>query len=70
MQQAIIDNVAVLGAALEDMAAAYLGGEGADLSLYATLANSQRRLLADLGLQRRAKDITPTLHQYVKERRA
>ncbi len=65
MQCAIIDSAATLGAMLEDMAAVYLAGEGADLGLYATLANAQRRLLADLGLERRARDITPDLRDYV-----
>ena len=69
MKRAIVHNSAVLGAMLEDMATAYLAGEGADLSLYATLANAQRRLLADLGLKRRAKDVTPSLHDYLKDKR-
>lgn len=70
MQIVLVDNIALLGAALSDMAARYLAGEGADLALYSTLANSQRRLLADLGLDRRARDITPDLHSYLKERAA
>lgn len=68
MKRAVVHNAAVLGAMLEDMAAAYLGGEGTDLSLYATLANAQRRLLVDLGLERRAQDITPDLRNYIKGR--
>lgn len=67
MQRAIIDNTATLGAALTDMAASYLAGEGTDLALYATLANAQRRLLADLGLERRARDVTPTLNRYIQD---
>lgn len=67
MQLAILDNVCLLGAALGHLAASYLAGEGADLALYATLSNSQRRLLADLGLERRAKDITPPLRDYVRK---
>ena len=58
MKRAIVHNSAVLGAMLEDMATAYLAGDGADLSLYATLANAQRRLLADLGLESRPRDVT------------
>jgi hypothetical protein len=69
MKRAIVHNSAVLGAMLEDMAIAYLAGEGADLSLYATLANAQRRLLADLGLERSARDVTPSLHDYLKDKR-
>jgi hypothetical protein len=66
MKRAVVHNAAVLGAMLEDMATAYLAGDGTDLSLYATLANAQRRLLADLGLERRAHDITPDLRHYIK----
>lgn len=66
MKRAVIDSAATLGAMLHDMAASYLAGEGADLALYATLANSQRRLLADLGLERRANDVTPDLRRYVQ----
>lgn len=68
MQMTLIENVAVLGAALQDMAAAYLAGEGADMSLFSTLANAQRRLLADLGLERRARDVTPDLASYVRSK--
>jgi len=41
--------------------------EGADFdaSAYSTVSNSLRRLLSDLGLERRARDITPTLAQYL-----
>jgi hypothetical protein len=70
MQRAIVDNTALLGAALADMAAGYLAGQGADLALYATLANAQRRLLADLGLERRATDITPDIVAYMAAKAA
>ena len=66
MQRAVIDNVAVMGAALADMAAGYLSGGDTDLALYSTLANAQRRLMADLGLERRAHDVTPTLRDYLE----
>jgi hypothetical protein len=65
MKLEIIDNVAVLGAMLKDAAASYITGEPVDLSEYMSLTNAQRRLLADLGLERRAiKDITPSLKDY------
>jgi hypothetical protein len=67
MKRAVVHNAAVLGAMLEDMATAYLAGDGTDLSLYATLANAQRRLLCDLGLERKARDITPDLRNYIKD---
>jgi hypothetical protein len=67
MQRVLVDHVATLAAALADMAAKYLAGEDTSMVVYATLANAQRRLLADLGLERRAQDITPDLRDYIKE---
>jgi hypothetical protein len=72
MQRAIVQNVAVLGAALDDLAVRYLAGEfeSLEMSQYATLANAQRRLLADLGLERRAVDVTNnSLSAYLAARR-
>jgi hypothetical protein len=37
------------------------------LITYQTVANSVRRLLEALGLQRRARDVTPTLARYIAE---
>jgi hypothetical protein len=66
MQRALLQNVATLGAMLEDLAAGYLSGEQIDRALYATLANAQRRLLVDLGLERKAKDAAPDLQHYLQ----
>jgi hypothetical protein len=41
-----------------------------DLDLYQRTAGNLRRLLEALGLQRRARDVTPTLEQYVALRAA
>lgn len=67
MQRVLVDHVATLAATLGDMAAKYLAGEDTDMIRYAVLVNSQRRLLADLGLERRALDVTPDLHDYIAE---
>jgi hypothetical protein len=42
-------------------------GEGKDFDAgqYSTVANAMRRLLSDLGLERRCRDVTPTLDQYL-----
>jgi hypothetical protein len=69
MKRAIIDNVAVLGAALDNIAYRYLAGEPVELIKFATLANAQRRLLADLGLERKAVDVTDDLASYIASRR-
>lgn len=66
MRRVLIDKVAILEASLNDLAAAYLMGQPSDMLKFATLANAQRRLLADLGLERRALDVTPDLETYIK----
>lgn len=66
MKAQIIDAAAVMGAMLQDLAVRYLGGGSIDVAEYTTLANAQRRLLADLGLERQARDVTPSLAEYVK----
>lgn len=58
MQTELINNAACLGAMLKDSAASYLQGEPIDLTEYMALTNAQRRLLADLGLEKRIKDVT------------
>lgn len=40
-------------------------GSDFDAGAYATISNSLRRLLCDLGLERRARDITPSLSDYL-----
>lgn len=41
-------------------------GKEFDASQYATIANAMRRLLGDLGLERRARDVTPSLASYLE----
>jgi hypothetical protein len=69
MQKALVNNAALLGAALDNIAVAYLAGEPVELMRYATLANAQRRLLVDLGLERKAVDIQQHLSSYLAAKR-
>lgn len=69
MQCELVDNVACLGAMLKDSAASYLQGEPIDLAEFMALTNAQRRLLSDLGLERRLTDVTD-LASYVSSRSA
>lgn len=62
-EQELAQRASVLGAMLEDQEARWLRGEGVELTEYATLVNAQRRVLSDIGLERRAKDITPSLRE-------
>ena len=69
-QLCIIENIALLGCALQDLAARYLAGKGADMMQFATLANAQRRLLADIGLQRVVINAPIDLKAYIKAKAA
>ena len=66
-RRALIENAAVLGAVVQDMGAKWISGEQIDLNLYSTLSNTRRRLLESIGLDFRAKDITPSIDQIAQE---
>jgi hypothetical protein len=68
-RRALIENAAVLGAVVQDMGAKWISGEQIDLNLYSTLSNTRRRLLESVGLDFQAKDVTPTLSQYLKAKK-
>ncbi|WP_244571324.1 hypothetical protein [Mesorhizobium carmichaelinearum] len=65
MQKEIVDGAALLGAMIKDLGANYLSGDPVDLAEFMALTNAQRRLLADIGLERRQRDVTPTLDSYL-----
>jgi hypothetical protein len=60
-QSAIARRAAALCVVCEQAEAEMVAGGILDLAEFTTAANSLRRLLSDLGLERRAKDITPSL---------
>jgi hypothetical protein len=64
-QSAIARRAAALCVVCEQAEAEMVAGGELDLAAFTTAANSLRRLLSDLGLERRAKDITPSLSQYL-----
>ncbi|MER8923427.1 hypothetical protein [Mesorhizobium sp. M0802] len=70
MQREIVDGAALLGAMIKDAGATYLSGDPVDLGEFMALTNAQRRLLADVGLERRARDVTPTLQDIIAGRAA
>jgi hypothetical protein len=61
----IIVGGALLGAMREDLGVRWLAGEDIDRALYATLCNAERRMYETAGLERRAKDVTPSLSEYL-----
>jgi hypothetical protein len=60
----LVKHAAILGTMLESAEHAWLSGEPVDLNSFYTALNSQRRILVTLGLERRAKDVSPNLAQY------
>jgi hypothetical protein len=69
-QSAIARRAAALCVVCEQAEAEMIAGGVLDLGEFTTAANSLRRLLSDLGLERRAKDITPSLASYISARSA
>jgi hypothetical protein len=70
-EKAIVRRIATLIVEPERLEMCFAeAGEATDhqLELYQRTANTLRRLLEAVGLQRRPKDVTPTLDQYLKQR--
>src|SRR5262245_41338246 len=67
-QKQLCQRAAVLGALLEDYEVRGAAGEPFDLNAYLAGINAQRRVLATLGLERRAKDVTPEIGAYLRRK--
>ena len=67
-QKHLVARAATLACWAEEREAELARGEEFDAAQYATIANAQRRLLNDLGLERRARDVTPDLHTFLAKR--
>ena len=64
-QRELAQRASILGAVLEDMEIRWLRGEAVEFGQLCALVNCQRRVLADIGLERRQRDVTPSLSQYL-----
>ncbi|TPK85315.1 hypothetical protein [Mesorhizobium sp. B2-4-17] len=71
-QRSIIRRASTLEVQLEQLEARFSEGpaEVATLNMYSTLSNTLRRLLIDIGLERRSRDITPSIYDIAREKRA
>ena len=72
-ERSIVRRAATLTVELERLEAKFaLAGEAAaaDLDLYQRTAGNLRRLLEAVGLERRQRDVTPTLDEYLRDRTA
>jgi hypothetical protein len=65
-QKAIAARAATMAVWCEQAETEFANGGDFDVTTFATVANALRRLLADLGLERRARDVTPSLDAYLK----
>jgi len=69
-QKALVRRAAALGIELERMEGDLAEGRAVDLDLFGRLSGHQRRILETLGIERRKKDLAPTLAQYRAQRQA
>jgi len=67
-QNIVARRAATLAVWCEATEAAMAKGETLDVATFTTATNALRRLLADLGLERRARDVTPVLATYIEGR--
>lgn len=68
LERSAVDHVSLLDAMTKDAGARWLKGDPIDVASIATLVNAFNRTAAVLGWQRRARDITPDLSAYVRDR--
>ncbi len=68
VELAIIEEAAGLIVWCRSARAALLKGEKFDVAVYTTGVNALRRLLADIGQERRLRDVTPDLKTYLATR--
>jgi hypothetical protein len=69
-QALIARRAASLAVWCEQCEAGLAQGGALDIMQFTTATNALRRLLADLGLERRAREITPTLAEYLQSKEA
>jgi len=65
VEQSILEEAAGMIVWCRGARAAMLRGEPFDVGEYAKAVNCLRRLLADIGQQRRLRDITPSISEYI-----
>ena len=71
-EKTLVRRASCLIVELEHMEMLFANGDATPqrLELYQRLTNTLRRLLESLGLQRRQRDVTPDLHEYIESKYA
>lgn len=67
-ERQLVQHAAVLAAYIEDQEVRFISGHKIEVQDLLAAVNTQRRLLVTVGLQRRSKDVTPTLAEYIRKR--
>lgn len=69
-QKQLIRRAASLSVWCEAVEVRLANGEDVDIGTLTTAANSLRRILQDIGLERRTRDVTPTITEYMSQKAA
>ena len=64
-ERELVKRAALCGAIVADFEARWVAGQPVELNEYLAAVNVQRRVLATLGLQRRSRDVTLSLREYL-----
>ena len=67
-QKQLIRRAASLSVWCEAVEVKLANGEEVEIGSLTTAANSLRRILQDIGLERRTRDVTPTISEYMQQR--
>jgi hypothetical protein len=67
-QRHLVARAATLICWCEEREAELARGEEFDAAQYSAVTNTLRRLLSDLGIERRPRDVTPSLADYLARR--
>jgi hypothetical protein len=69
-QRQLVTRAALIGAIIADFEARWVAGQDVALAEYFAAVNVQRRCLTALGLERRARDVSPTLSDILRPPRS
>ena len=64
----LVRRAAAVGAWCDQQEAALVNGDAVDVTQWLSAVDRHRRLLTTLGLERRSKDITPDLADYIESK--
>jgi hypothetical protein len=66
-KEMIARRASTLAVWCEQAEASMANGNELDIGEFTTATNTLRRLLSDIGLERKARDVTPTLAKYITD---